>query len=264
MNAPANMNTRTFRGHVMIAVLTYTHQVDFRVTQAIEAACFGLAERNWLVTPAIKKGNADLEHSRNTIASEVVMSKQNFTKAVFVDGDVSCERGTIERLVEHPVDLVLGCYRLRNDDGSEKYPLRKLPGPIEFVNPATGEPHPNGLAKIAAGPAGMLCVSRRCIEKMIHKHDNRWFGAPSVTGGKAWPLFEFDIIEHERISEDMNFCRQWRELGEDVWLDPHLTLHHHGDKTFSGCIASHLRDLALVVEPGKMAKVAPTSMQDLL
>lgn len=255
MNAPANMNTPKFRGHVMISVITYRHEVDFRVTQSVEAACFGLAARKWLVTPTIKKSNADLEHGRNTLAAEFYMAKEQFTKAVFIDGDVSCEPGTIERLVEHPVDLVMGVYRLRSDADGERYPLRKLPGLVEFVNPVTGEYHPNGIAKVSAGPAGMMCVSRECIGKMIKHHDNQWYGAPNVTGGKAWPLFEFDVIDHERISEDMNFCRKWRDMGGEVWVDPHLTLHHHGDKTYSGRLADHLKELDLAVDPAKVVKI---------
>lgn len=269
MNAPANTNEHKFRGKILLAVITYSFQLDFRVRDSVEAACFGLAARGWIPLPVTKKANADLEHGRNTLAAEFVMSKERFDKAVLIDGDVSCNAGTIERLVEHPVDLVLGSYRLRSDAEGDRgrYALRKLPGPIECVNPATGKPHSNGIAKIAAGPAGMMCVSRACIEKMIQKHDNRWFGAPNVTGGKAWPLFEFDIIEHERISEDMNFCRQWRELGRDVWLDPHLTLHHHGDKTYSGCIADHLRELDAVIDGEHIVKVpgeTQISMADLL
>ena len=102
MNAPANLNTPQFRGKILLAVISYRYELDFRVRDSIEAACFGLAARNWLPVPTTKKANADLEHGRNTLAAEFAMSKEKFDKAVFVDGDVSCDPGTIERLVEHP------------------------------------------------------------------------------------------------------------------------------------------------------------------
>lgn len=263
MNAPANMN-RQFRGHIFISVITYAHEVDFRVRDSVEAACFGLSARGWLVTPATKLASADLENERNALVAEFYTAKENFTKAVFVDSDVSCDAGSIERLVEHPVDLVLGAYPLRAEGG--RYPIRKLPGPIEFVNPLNGQYHPNGIAKIAGGPGGMMCVSRNCISRMLEHPEirDRWYGQQQVTGKKAWPLFEFDIIDHERISEDMNFCRRWRELGGDVWVDPHLILHHHGRKTYSGRFADHLKDLGLAVDPGKIEKVAAVSMADML
>ena len=268
MNA-ANGNERQFRGKVLIAPITYTWAMDFRVMRCVEAACFGLLERGWQPIPTVRKANADLEHSRNTLAAEFAMSVEKFDKAVFIDGDVSCNPGTIERLVEHPVDLVLGSYRLRSDEHGDKgrYALRKLPGMIECVDPATGQPHPNGIAKIAAGPAGMMCVSRNCIETMIASHHDQWYGAPGVTGNKAWPLFEFDVIDHERISEDMNFCRKWRAIGGDVWLDPWLTLHHHGDKTYSGCIADHLKELDAMIDGDRVTKVPggeSISMADLI
>lgn len=272
MNAPLTSppaNKLQVRGKIFLCVITYRYEVDFRVTRSVEAACFGLAARGWLPVPSYQKANSDLEHGRNALAAEAFMNPAQFRKVVFIDADVSCDEGTIERLVEHPVDLVLGSYRIKSDEHGERFALRKLPGPVQFVNPINGEHHPNGIAKIAGGPAGMMCVSRACLEKMIKHHDNQWYGAPTVTGGKAWPLFEFDVIEHERISEDMNFVRKWREMGGDAWVDPHLRLHHHdGGKTYSGCLADHLHDLDVVIDPQRTAKIAAApidvSMADLL
>ncbi len=172
-----------------------------------------------------------------------------------VDADVSWEPGAALRLMSHPVDLVLGAYPKRSE--GEGYPIRKLPGPVECVNPVTGQYHPNGLAKIAGGPAGLMRISRACIEKMITAHADTWYGQPQVENlRKAWNLFEFSVIDHERISEDMNFCRKWREIGGEVWVDPHLKLHHHGDKTYSGCFAEHLRELSMLAEPDTILKIA--------
>lgn len=254
MNAPANLNTPKFKGHVLIAVVSYGPRIDYRVKDAVEASCFELANNGWLVTPATKPGSADLEDNRNVIAAEV-FATPHFTHCLMVDSDVSWEAGAALRLVSHPVDVVLGAYPKRSE--GEGYPIRKLPGPLECVNPLTGHYHPNGIAKIAGGPAGLLRLSRQCIEKMVTAHADRWYGSPKTPGGKAWPLFEFDVIEHERISEDMNFCRKWRETGGDVWVDPHLKLHHHGDKTYSGCFADHMRELGMMLDPKSVVKIPP-------
>lgn len=252
MNAPANSNTPKFKGHLFIAVVTYRPEIDYRVKDAVEAACFELSRNGWLVTPATKPGSADLCDNRNTIAAHFY-ANPDYTHALFVDADVSWEPGAILRLVSHPVDFVLGAYPKRSE--GEGYPIKKLPGPIEFVDPRTGKYHPNGIAKIAGGPGGLMRISRACIEKMIAAHADEWYGQPQVEPiKKAWDLFQFSIIDHERISEDMNFCRKWRDLGGDVWVDPHLKLHHHGGKTYSGCFAEHLMELDMIIEPGKMER----------
>lgn len=223
-------------GHVLIGIASNRHAPD-EVHDAIEAAQFGLGKMGYLST-RVKFGSSDLEDARNTILSQFHVTK-HYTHAVLVDDDVHWAPGSIERLVGHPVDFVLGAYRLKQD--GEKYPVRKLPGPMVCVDPRTGDPHPHGLIKIAGGPGGIMRLTRNVTERLVGAAPDDWYHQKKVTGGKAWRFFEFDVIDHERISEDMNFCRKWRMIGGDVWCDPHITTHHMGMATFSGCFANHLR-----------------------
>lgn len=254
MNIAANINTpkEGSPGHLMIGIVNIDNKPDVRMTEAVEEACMSLSRYGWNITQRKAFGSSDLEDSRNQIGAEFYANRQ-FTQALLVDGDVSWEPGTVERLLMHPVDFVLGAYPKRSD--GEGYPIRKLPGPVECVNPITGEPHPYGIAKIAAGPAGLLRISRASIDRLVEANADSWYGQPKVTGKKAWQLFEFTVEDHERYSEDMNFCRKWRAIGGEVWCDPHLTLHHHGDKTYSGRFADHLKELGLMAGAGKVEPI---------
>jgi len=252
VNAPANMNGR-FKGHVLFVRMAYDPKTKDEVTEAAEAACFELSAAGYLVTPTRKKGTADIGDNRNVVASQFYV-RTEYTHLVMYDQDVSWEPGAILRLVVHPVDLVLGVYKKRIEP--EGWPIRTLPGPVECVNPQTGKYHPDGIIKIAGGPGGLMRLSRSCIEKMVSAHADEWYASKLVPGGKVWDLFRFERLDHERISEDMNFCRLWRALGGDVWADPHLRLHHWGDKAFSGCLAAHLREIGRMIEPEKIAKIA--------
>lgn len=239
------------RGHVVLGIPS-NRSIPHAVYQAIEGAQLSLFKMGYLFTPIIF-GSSDLEDSRNTIMSQFYVEK-SYTHIFMIDDDVHWGDGTIERLISHPVDFVLGAYRLKQPE--EKFPVRKLPGPMECVDPVTGKPHPRGLIKIAQGPGGLMRLTRAAIERYVAAYPDEWYFQKKVTGGKAWRFFEFDVIDHERIGEDMNFCRKWRAIGGDVWCDPHITTHHVGQATFSGCFADHLKSEGLLTEPEKVQKIS--------
>jgi hypothetical protein len=56
-----------------------------------------------------------------------------------------------------------------------------------------------------------------------------------------------------RVTEDINFCRLWRDIGGKVWVDPHLTLFHHGGKSYEGNLAQHLAEIGRMKEPSEEA-----------
>lgn len=246
------MSPPEIRGHLFIALLSYRPEINYHVMESIEACVGPLAMMGWRSQRILNLGSADLCDSRNILVSQF-LAMPEYTHILLVDGDVSWEPGTVERMVSHPVDLVLGAYRKRADP--EEFPVRMLSERVEFIDPATGTPHPKGICKIAGGPAGLMRISRACLQQMVSARPGRWYHQPKVSTKRAWDLFEFTVINNSRHSEDMNFCRQWREMGGDVWLDPHLKLHHHGDKTYSGCFADHLRQLGRTSEPGKVVRM---------
>ncbi len=239
------------RGHVLIGIASNRHAPD-EVHDAIEAAQFGLGQMGYLST-RVKFGSSDLEDARNTIVSQFYVTQQ-YSHAILLDDDVHFAPGTIERLMSHPVDFVLGAYRLKQ--GTEKYPVRKLPGPMTCVDPSTGKPHLHGLIKIGGGPGGLMRITRNVIERLVTAAPDDWYHQKKVTGGKAWRFFEFDVIDHERISEDMNFCRKWRAIGGDIWCDPHITTHHMGMTSFSGNFAEHLKREGWLSDPEKVQKIS--------
>lgn len=247
------MNVHVPPGHLMVGVICIDHFPDSRTMEAIDRAHINLFNtRGWHTTQVKAFGCSDLCDSRNQLAAHFFHEKQ-FTHALFVDADVSWEPGAVERMVQHPVDFVLGAYPRRAE--GQGYPIKTIPGPIECVDPATGRPHPDGLIKIAGGGAGFMRLSRRCIERMVEAYEDRWYFKVGSRSNKAWNLFEFSVINHERKSEDINFCQMWTALGEDLWCDPHLMLHHHGFKSFSGRLYDHLMDLGRIIDGKTVARI---------
>ena len=224
---------------VLLAMVSYRPEIDFRVIQSLDQCVPSLAAMGYHASRLLGVGNADLAGERNNLLAEFYNGP--FSDMIFIDADVSCEPGSLERLLRHPVDLVFGAYPRRTE--GEGFSGRTLPGDCICVDPMTGKPHPNGLIEMAGGPTGFMRITRDCVDKMIEGYPDRWYKEPRVTGGKAYNFFEFCIHDKERWTEDYNFCRLWRERGGKVWCDPHLTLHHHGDKTYSGKFYDHLKQL---------------------
>ena len=233
-------------GHLFIGLITYKPEVHYRVTESIERSMHGLAQMGWRFTRIVAPGHADLCDIRNTLFAECY-ANPTYTDMLFVDSDVFWEPGAVERLVSHPVDLVAGVYPRRADDAG--YPIRTLPGPCMTVDPLTGEYKDDGIIQVAGLPTGLMRISRNCIEKMIAAYSDRWYAQPNVSTKKAWNVFEFNVADHERMGEDINFCRLWRNIGGTVWADPHLLLHHHGEKTFSGRLIEHMRKVGRLSDP---------------
>lgn len=239
-------------GHLYIGICSNRSGPTWELSKALEFSSVHLFQNRWLVTKG-RAGSSDIEDGRNQLFTHFVNNPQ-YTHALFLDDDVHWEESdAIWRLVNHPVDFVLGAYPKRAE--GEGFPISMLDEPIEFVDPITREPDPKGLLRIAGGPGGLMRITRACAEKLVKADPENWYHQPCIPGTKkAWNMFEFTVKDHIRRSEDKHFCFKWRALGGDVWCDPHLMLHHYGNKTYSGCFAHYLQHVGLK-RPGKVVKV---------
>lgn len=225
---------------LLIGLVSHKSLVDYRTMLSIEAAVPALLMVGWREQRVPLIGDSDLAGARNTIFS--IAYHGGYDKLIFIDVDMSWDQGALERLVLHTEDLVVGAYRKKKDD--VEFAVRTIPGPLRCVDPATGEDQPFGLCEIAAGATGFMSISRNCMEKMVEAYGDRWYRyrKPEVVE-KAWNVFEFSVTDHERTGEDFHFCDLWRAIGGKVWCDPHITLHHHGESTYSGKFLDHLKEV---------------------
>jgi hypothetical protein len=47
-------------------------------------------------------------------------------------------------------------------------------------------------------------------------------------------------LRGERLSEDFSFCRRWRAIGGDIFLDDEAAIIHAGRKEYTGRAADKL------------------------
>lgn len=173
----------------------------------------------------IRVGDSSITRARDIMFSEFLDKWPEASDMVFIDADIGWEAEGLMRLLSHQVDVVGGAYRSRGDP--EVYVLRSLDNELQ-------RDAKTGLMSVEGVPTGFLRITRRAARKLADAYNDDWYTDPTAPGLTIRHLFDFEVREHRLYSEDYNFCRRWRALGEQCWVDPEQTLHHVGMKVFSG------------------------------
>ena len=177
--------------------------------------------------PYISGARADMTRQ----ALDVIRSNEDVI--IYIDYDLSWEPPDLLKLLETEGDVVAGTYRTKED--GEHYMGAIMTDPVSFV-PTT---RADGCIRAMAAPAGFLKVTAAAIDRfMIHY--------PELNFGPSYRLTPdlFHHGAHKRMwwGEDYAFCRNWQELGGEVWIVPDLNLDHwSGDKVWKGNFHNYLR-----------------------
>lgn len=165
---------------------------------------------------------------RNQLAQKFMDS--DCDRLVFLDSDVSFEPGAIVKIASHPVDFVGGSYRYKFD--TENYPIGWLDTPELWSDE-------NGLIEVATLPGGFLSLSRKVFEVLRAAHPEREY---EHFGNHMHCYFQMIFQNGSLFGEDSYFCKEWRETGGKVYLNPDLTLTHWDfNKPYIGNIGNWLK-----------------------
>jgi hypothetical protein len=138
-------------------------------------------------------------------------SETDCTHLLFVDSD-------IEWTCEDAIDLALAGKDFIGGTYCRKNPSKPLTASL--LEHREGE-----LVEVAHIGTGFLLVSRVAVEAMLTKY------AADVyeSGGRKFvSLFSQNIHEG---TEDVSFCRRWRDMGESVWMHTGVVLPHYDGGT---------------------------------
>jgi len=170
-------------------------------------------------------GSSLITQARNQAVKGFIDSGAD--RMVFLDADVAWNAGELIRIASHDVDFCGGAYRYK--DEAEGYPVGWLDKPELWADPKTG------LLEVAMLPGGFLSLSRGVFERLSKAHPGRGYTFHGM------PFFAFFHCP-PGDGEDGAFCRDWRDIGGQIWLDPDLTLTHvDGGRQYTGNIGKWLR-----------------------
>ena len=219
--------------HIMVAIPAYTGVIHMGTLRSLMTDLIDLVKRGDRFTLVDDIGNALIADCRGVIVTNFYHS--DCDELVFIDSDVTWEKGALLRLIDHPVDLVAGIYPIRAEP--PRYNVRYLDKPELWADPNTG------LLEVECVPAGFMKISKNCVEKMIKTYSNQYFHNESKTK-EFYPLFDYFADEEKKYKwgEDYSFCIRWRKIGGQVWVDPEIGMGHIGLKVFEGHLGNYLRN----------------------
>jgi hypothetical protein len=108
--------------------------------------------------------------------------------------------------------------------------------------------HPKtGFLEVQEVGFAFVLQKREVIERMVEGYPELYYKTDGG-GEREYALF-LDMLENEvRFSEDFSFCRRWRAIGGQIWVDPYAALLHSGMKHYTGKIS----DLFVEVPEGEV------------
>lgn len=145
---------------------------------------------------------------------------------VFIDHDLSWEPKALVSLIKAKGDVVAGLYRFKYDDKIEYM------GVLDDDKNGFPQVREDGCIKADRVPAGFLKVTRNAVNRFMKAYPELVYGEVS---NPSVDLFNHGAHKGAWWGEDYAFCRNWKDLGGEIWIVPDMNLtHHSSDKEYPG------------------------------
>lgn len=172
--------------------------------------------------------------ARNMLVSQFLES--GMSDMLFIDCDQGWSPLDVIRLLGHSLPLVgaVGRKKVPGADGDVRHwCVEPLGGP--FLAERKGD----YVIEVAGIGTGMMLINRCVFESLKNDHPE-WERDPIRPGeGPYTEFFACDLGEtgRRRVSEDMTFCKRYRESGGRVFADMSIAFAHYGQTEFGGAIS---------------------------
>ncbi len=201
-------------------------------------------------------GDALIARARSVLVARF-LDTPGATHLLFVDADIGFAPEQVLRLLEADKDFAAGFYPLKAIDW-EALPRRVVAGePLRSAGLSYVGTLCDGDARRIDGDfatanyagTGFQLIKRGVFDTMIAAHPELRFSSTHAQPGgvpkseNLYALFDsmIDPDTGAYLSEDFAFCRRWRALGGDIWLDRESRLTHVGADRFRGDAGTRYR-----------------------
>jgi hypothetical protein len=193
-----------------------------------------------------------ITRSRNSLVARF-MDRPDATHLMFVDADITFQPAQIFRMAAFDKDIVAGMYPLKVRDWSAEAVARAQAGepletaPLRYVGLPCDEAARQEAVGFVTGEyagTGFMLIGRATLQRMMAAYPELRFAAAHDRAQQdpsphQYALFDCMIEPETRhyLSEDYTFCRRWRDIGGEIWLDTQGALVHTGSQDFVGNVA---------------------------
>ena len=232
-----------------------------------------------------------LLHEQRNVAAAAFRHHNDLSHLLFIDADVGFEGADILRMFVEQKDVVLGPYpakhinwhavvdaaRRRPDLSPQDIALRMadyttnfygLDDRSVFIGDSLNEIHGGGAGLMMIARSALERIDRACPGARCRFPDAYRHLVPHVDS-----LVEFFAFDREPdgrlLSEDLTFCKRWREIGGKIYAAPWVRTTHVGPFYFRGELPSLLLGSApaqpiVVPEPAAAPAPSPSPAPELI
>jgi hypothetical protein len=195
-----------------------------------------------------------ISRARNTLTAKF-LNTEGSTHLMFIDADIGWEPWHLLALLNADKDVIGGLY-----------PMKSLP--VKWcVNgiPGADENDPSGLVEVTKTGTGFLLMKRHVFEKLNQHPAVKPFtndiGLDPALNVYMKTYFDTAVREGRYYSEDWTFCENWRDLGNQIFVDKRVLLKHTGTYVFDfGTHEKLYHDLAEMYNAGGLPTTMPQSL----
>lgn len=252
---------------ILLCVPAYGSQVRIETALSMATAVMHLSQNiPGAVVKIFTMDMAEIARVRNLFAS--VMLKEEHDVLLMLDSDMSVPADTFTRLVMSPHEVCGLTYPKREIDLQRFYEAAKSGaefeaarvGALNFIC-ANSFVHKDGTVDIQNSflemeeiPGGCMMIRRSALEKMWAKipaiRQTQDIGDIEAVTGLTRIIRCFDNIQHgsAKFSEDLSFCRRWREIGGQIFALFDVPVAHFGHMKFEAAYSAQLMARATNVQ----------------
>lgn len=212
-------------------------------TASILSTVMTLQELGIRCTFQFMVGGSIVHKSRNELVATFLAS--DYTDMIFIDDDMQWSPKDVVRLLASDKPLIGGVGRMRVQKPNSDPAVWCWRLPKDRTELRQDD---MGAVEAAGFGAAFMLISKIVFERMVEAHPEWARKAPDDWDPRIRPFyFEFfrqghPDIEGDETGEDYVFCDRWRALGEEVWVDPTITLGHVGSHNFRGSVSEVLQE----------------------
>jgi hypothetical protein len=235
--------------HIVVATPCFGGLLTQRYMQSVYSLMAAGFAENVKVSVELLGNDSLITRARNTLV-QTMMDTPGATHLMFIDADIGFAPDSVGRMIKFDREIVAGMYplkiihydapvmqRVAGGEPLETAQLRYV-GALQAADQRQTEA---GFATADYAGTGFMLIKREALERMQKAYPETRYTASHdratlIKSNNLFALFDcmIDPETGEYLSEDYTFCKRWRAIGGQVWLDTQSQLMHIGPREFHG------------------------------
>ena len=227
----------TLQAKILIATPSHDARVGTAYAYSILSSSKDLKDNGVECSVVFLNKESNITRARNSLVAKFLTT--DFTHLMFIDSDMGWETGDIRKLLNLKKDFVAGV-------GVRKaLPISFCCNLMVEENKLTIDSS-NGCLKANEVGTGFMLLSRTVFDRMIGANPDGYYleDHNDKNSLKIFTFFETKREGNEFYSEDYSFCRSWRKLHGEIWVDPTIKLQHFGEHCFEGKLQDKINEFS--------------------